>query len=330
MNKKTESLSDNRGLFYEMIPGVVAENKDPKDLGRIKVKLENNENMLTTWLKPTLPGIGYEHGIWIIPEIGDYVICMLKQGNPELGFWMGGFSDERQWTTKGNGATGVPNNTSNRENSKSEKYTFGEKRRYPEGGLPHENYIIKHPNGSNIVLYKDGSIIIENKFVTHWVTKDGIIQTTSSSPQNDGTYKIEEDGINKGYMKQVAVDGTIREFNPHASYQVDKDGNIDWKNDGNVRHVVEKDVFHEIHGKYDERIDGSFLSLVKGNVTMDHQGNVTWKIKGDLNIEVAKAFNIKAKDMDVKATTLSTLGAKSAEHNSGLKLVVQSPLTTIN
>lgn len=327
---KTDSLSDNRGLFYEMIPGVVADNADPKDLGRIKVKLENNDNMLTTWLKPTLPGIGYEHGLWIIPEIGDYVICMLKQGHPELGFWMGGFSDERQWTTKGNGATGVPVNTSNSENSKSEKNAFGEKRRYPEGGLPRENIILKHANGSNIVLYKNGSIIIENKFVTHWILEDGTIQTTSSSPKNDGTYKVEEDGINKGYMKQVATDGTIREFNPHASYIVDKDGNIQWRNDGNVLHAIEKNLTYEIHKDYKETIDENFLSIVKGSVNFDHKGNATWKVKGDLNIEVSGAFNIKSKDMDIKATNLSTFGAKSAEHIGGLKLDIKSPMTNIN
>lgn len=332
MENKTETLSDNRGIYFELIPGVVKDNDDPLFLGRIKVNFENNPNISSGWIRPTLPGVGYEHGIWIIPSIGDYVLCMLKQGHPDFGFWIGGFTDTRQYETKGKGASGEPNQSgvANDEDSKSEKYDFAKNQRYEKGGKVHENIIIKHRNGSKAILYENGSILVENKSVTHWITDEGVIQTTSMTPKDDGTYYIEEDGIKKGYMRKVDTDGSITEFNPSSRYSVDADGNINWKTNGNVDSVIQGNVTNDYKGDYSKIIKGKSVTTVEGNVTMNHKGKVTWKVDGDLEIEVKGTFKVKASAVDVKGQTLEMMGSKMAKYEGGIQAVVKSPLTLIN
>lgn len=63
--------------------GFVTDNRDPKKLGRVKVKLEvQGENFITDWAQLIVPGAGENRGWFFIPEVNDEVLVMFRDGEP--------------------------------------------------------------------------------------------------------------------------------------------------------------------------------------------------------------------------------------------------------
>jgi uncharacterized protein involved in type VI secretion and phage assembly len=63
------------GLLRGVSVGVVAQNKDPDGLGRVKIRFPWRENPDEThWARIAVPMAGKERGIWFLPEIGDEVL----------------------------------------------------------------------------------------------------------------------------------------------------------------------------------------------------------------------------------------------------------------
>ena len=63
------------GLLRGVSVGVVAQNKDPDGLGRIKVRFPWRENPDEShWARIAVPMAGKERGTWFLPEVGDEVL----------------------------------------------------------------------------------------------------------------------------------------------------------------------------------------------------------------------------------------------------------------
>lgn len=77
--------------------GVCVENRDPKTLGRIKVRvfeLHGDEEAIEKedipWANACVPaGGGSDYGIFDTPEIGSSVWIMFEQGDTEYPVWVG-------------------------------------------------------------------------------------------------------------------------------------------------------------------------------------------------------------------------------------------------
>lgn len=78
------------GRAYGVVAGIVTNNKDPKELGRLKVKFpwfsDNNE---TDWVRMTTFMAGGTIGSFFLPEVGDEVLVAFENGNINLPYVIG-------------------------------------------------------------------------------------------------------------------------------------------------------------------------------------------------------------------------------------------------
>lgn len=71
--------------------GVVTNNKDPDNLGRVKVKLPHMAASLESgWLRVVSPGIGTGRGFVALPEVNDEVLIAFEKGDIRHGYVLGG------------------------------------------------------------------------------------------------------------------------------------------------------------------------------------------------------------------------------------------------
>ncbi len=78
------------GLQPFPVVGIVTDNVDPEELGRIQVKFPMlHEEPLSFWIRHISPNAGIERGLYSLPEKEDEVICMFMQGDQNCGVIMG-------------------------------------------------------------------------------------------------------------------------------------------------------------------------------------------------------------------------------------------------
>lgn len=70
--------------------GVVTDNKDPEQLGRVKIKLPLRENETQTdWVRVATMMSGKDYGSYFVPEIGDEVLVSFHMGEVREPFVIG-------------------------------------------------------------------------------------------------------------------------------------------------------------------------------------------------------------------------------------------------
>jgi uncharacterized protein involved in type VI secretion and phage assembly len=79
-----------RNRYYGKYRGIVVNNDDPENLGRITAQvpevLQENE---TPWAMPAFPLAGGDHGLVLIPEVGDGVWIEFEAGDLSRPIWSG-------------------------------------------------------------------------------------------------------------------------------------------------------------------------------------------------------------------------------------------------
>lgn len=82
-------MSDNR-KFYGKHRGMVLNNVDPMQMGRLQVQVPDVAGLLpATWAMPCFPCTGRQMGVWAIPQIGAGVWIEFEQGDPDYPIWSG-------------------------------------------------------------------------------------------------------------------------------------------------------------------------------------------------------------------------------------------------
>src|SRR5580698_785096 len=78
--------------FFGKYRGLVIENVDPMQIGRIKAQVPDVLGELpSSWALPCVPAAGIQAGCLIVPPIGSQVWMEFEQGNPDYPIWSGGF-----------------------------------------------------------------------------------------------------------------------------------------------------------------------------------------------------------------------------------------------
>jgi len=78
--------------FYGKYRGMVLNNIDPMQTGRLQVQVPDVTTLLpTSWALPCFPFAGKQMGMWAIPQIGAGVWVEFEQGNPDYPIWSGCF-----------------------------------------------------------------------------------------------------------------------------------------------------------------------------------------------------------------------------------------------
>lgn len=76
--------------YYGKYRGVVINNIDPEQRGRIQVEVSDVPTLFPpTWAMPCLPVGGIQAGIFTVPPIGAGVWVEFEQGDPDYPIWVG-------------------------------------------------------------------------------------------------------------------------------------------------------------------------------------------------------------------------------------------------
>jgi uncharacterized protein involved in type VI secretion and phage assembly len=78
--------------YYGKFRGIVVNNIDPEQRGRIQVIVPDVSTIIpTTWAMPCVPVAGMQMGFFAVPLIGAGVWIEFEQGDPDYPIWVGCF-----------------------------------------------------------------------------------------------------------------------------------------------------------------------------------------------------------------------------------------------
>jgi uncharacterized protein involved in type VI secretion and phage assembly len=78
------------GRLYGLVVGIVTNNQDPDNLGRVKVRfpwLSDTEE--SQWARVAAPMAGNQRGVYFLPEVDDEVLVAFEQGDPRFPYVLG-------------------------------------------------------------------------------------------------------------------------------------------------------------------------------------------------------------------------------------------------
>ena len=92
MTPKDSSSGNNPQRHYGKYRGLVIDNIDPEQIGRILVQVPDVLGEIpASWAMPCVPAAGIQAGCFIVPPIGSQVWVEFEQGDPDYPIWTGGF-----------------------------------------------------------------------------------------------------------------------------------------------------------------------------------------------------------------------------------------------
>jgi hypothetical protein len=92
MNTQPSSPGNNPKRYYGKYRGLVIENIDPKQIGRVMLQVPDVLGEVpSSWAMPCVPAAGIQSGIFAVPPIGSQVWVEFEQGDPDYPIWTGGF-----------------------------------------------------------------------------------------------------------------------------------------------------------------------------------------------------------------------------------------------
>jgi len=183
--------------FYGKYRGIVVDNADPEQLGRLKLQVPSvlGEEVVTGWAMPCVPyGGNANQGFLFIPEVGAGVWVEFEEGDLEFPIWVGTF-----WSKPG-GKSELPksNDTKGNERDKIQnpptrkiiKTKKGHTIQF-EDAEGQESIIISDGKGENRIVLNDDGITITNKSSVIALTEQGIlVQDVHSNSITCGTEGI--------------------------------------------------------------------------------------------------------------------------------------------
>jgi uncharacterized protein involved in type VI secretion and phage assembly len=83
---------ETKKRFFGKYRGVVVENLDPIQIGRIQAEVPDVLGETpSSWALPCVPAAGSQAGCFIVPPIGSQVWMEFERGDPDFPIWTGGF-----------------------------------------------------------------------------------------------------------------------------------------------------------------------------------------------------------------------------------------------
>jgi uncharacterized protein involved in type VI secretion and phage assembly len=78
--------------FYGKYRGMVMNNIDPMQMGRLQIQVPDVTGVApATWAMPCMPMAGIQNGMFVVPIIGSGVWVEFEQGNIDYPIWVGCF-----------------------------------------------------------------------------------------------------------------------------------------------------------------------------------------------------------------------------------------------
>jgi hypothetical protein len=92
MSAQDSMAGGNPKRFYGKYRGLVIENIDPEQIGRVMLQVPDVLGEIpSSWAMPCVPVAGIQAGCFVVPPIGSQVWVEFEQGDPDYPIWTGGF-----------------------------------------------------------------------------------------------------------------------------------------------------------------------------------------------------------------------------------------------
>ncbi len=79
-------------LYFGKYRGVVLENVDPQQIGRVIVQVPDVLGTTpSSWAMPCVPAAGLQSGFFVVPPVNSQVWVEFERGNIDFPIWTGGF-----------------------------------------------------------------------------------------------------------------------------------------------------------------------------------------------------------------------------------------------
>jgi len=171
--------------FNGLFPAVVIDNKDPDDIGRVKVRIPRVGD--ETWARIATLMAGNDRGTWFIPDVNDEVLVAFEEGTVGHAYVIGGLWSE---------TSSPPEKMDTNNNKKVLRSRNGVKITLDDQS-GQENFIVETPGGQKITL-KDGPGSLEIK------------------DSNGNSVKLGTNGISVNASAKVTINASQVEVNSGA------------------------------------------------------------------------------------------------------------------
>jgi len=262
---------------------VVMENKDPEKLGRVRVQFlwqkEQDENLMTPWIRIAQPHGGNNKGFYFIPEVGEEVMLGFENGNAEKPYVIGTLYQGEQ--KPGENWYNEDNNIKAIRTRNGHTIEFQD---VDEGGFiqiydnEKKNYVItfstdkkriKLKSSGNIELYAEKDIILRAK--------------------NDIIMEAEND------VAMKAANDVYREA------------------DNNFHDLAHNDILIQAENDIHTTADSNYVLEVNNEHHCTIKGDNLIAIKGNKEEDISQKYELSAMDIEADAKSSIKLSATQIE-----------------
>lgn len=189
---------------YGAVVGIVTDNKDPDNLGRVKVRFpwlhEDNESY---WARLATPMAGNGRGHWFLPEVDDEVLTIFEHGDVRFPYIIGSL-----W----NGVDKPPyNNSDGKNNLRVIKSRSGHELIFNDSDRKEQVEI--HTKAGHRILLDDSAgqekIVIKDKSGNNSVTIDSAQNSIAVQSELQLSLSAQKIEIKAGAMMTIKTDGIL-------------------------------------------------------------------------------------------------------------------------
>lgn len=307
MPMSTRVYNPNKKRIYDMKEaptsvgainrGIVIDNEDPKQMGRIKARIGGLHDGISDedlpWAYPSLPYASYNSGSFIIPEIGNTVWIVFEDGDSNYPVWLGCVYSSETTKSRSLKNAGQIRNTVAGDNDSPK-----------EGRGLTSKVVYQSPSGD--ILYMDESSN-EDYIVLRDRQGDLFAMTSSGTNISVGNVKI-----------KVLRSGSVLLSNESGSVLIDKNGQIKINNseasirmnDNGVEIVYGGSKFYIKDDHIEANCNGTYMKvgvdnfdMKKGSSRILGNGSAVLASDGKATLRLASGI------ADLQATTVNIQGS---------------------
>jgi len=282
------------GQMSNCVVGVVDDNVDPDELGRIRCKFPSLLNEpLSFWIRQSSPMAGKERGLYALPEKGDEVMVMFMQGSQQVGVIIGQF-----W----NGEDKPPAEA--------------------KAGLPGPDKTTIPGGKWSTDTFTDGSKDLASNDRRFWKSRSGSLMVfddtggAESVQIWDSTHTLSfvfDSTESRIILANSKGDIHIRSKN---DIFIEAGNDIKWIAKNNIEGESGKDTIHTAKMNYKLTANQNIDTKSKMNTTM--KADMNWTASAKMNLKAEGKMNFEGK------------GGVKAELKGGALAVVQAAMVKIN
>lgn len=191
----------SKGGMQGVVIGIVTDNEDPKDLGRIKLRFPwRDADDESYWARVATPMAGDEYGAYFLPEVDDEVLVAFENGDIHKPYVVGALWNGEQKPPQQNEGE----NTTRELRSRSDhRLTFEDKEDKTEGSITVETsegheIVVDDSDGSDTIMIRDAdknnSITLDTESDSIEVAADKEIELSAETIKINGKKKVDISG----------------------------------------------------------------------------------------------------------------------------------------